>query len=220
MTLKKRSPKRCRICHAVPSDPVPLRPDATVCKSCLNELEVLVSRIDDDVSRLQSRNTSWHIASIVVSILVGFIFLGSFHIGAAALLSAAIYGLVLSPIAKVPVSNNDAAIKKLLAKRQSTVVSLRDLYALHWPLPPDWFWRREQVQDRDGHKCQECGRRMHCSRVPFHIHHIIPKKHPDGDHALKNLVLLCEICHSKQPGHELVENSRKQRLARLKKNHD
>jgi hypothetical protein len=73
--------------------------------------------------------------------------------------------------------------------------------------------KKEQVRERDNQKCQSCGRKEVGSRVPFHIHHRIYRAHGGSD-DLENLVLLCEICHSKLPMHDQVKIQREKRLAR------
>ena len=93
--------------------------------------------------------------------------------------------------------------------------------------PKDWRIRRQLVLLRQGFKCENCYRNFHCrfqssadiesdlisnefsihrNKVGYicsdaHIHHIKNLRH-GGTHELENLQLLCEYCHSMQPGHE------------------
>ena len=77
---------------------------------------------------------------------------------------------------------------------------------------------REKVMERAGYKCEECGRSYRLSNgfrkstVPFHIHHI-KLRSEGGDDSIDNLKLLCEICHSKLPKHELIKIERNNRLS-------
>lgn len=93
---------------------------------------------------------------------------------------------------------------------------LQNLYDYYWERPPDWKERCDQVIIKHNGTCQHCGRQMERSVVPFHIHHLIHSAMPEGNHKLDNLTLLCEICHSKMPGHQLIKTTRKGRLKRTK----
>lgn len=105
-------------------------------------------------------------------------------------------------------------IDGLNLEKSSIHSQLGSVYEQYWDVPPDWSWRRDQVIKRDGGCCRHCGRRRLGSRVPFHIHHVTPKFKKEGTHRIENLILLCEICHSKidEPGHDLVRGARKKRL--------
>jgi len=70
---------------------------------------------------------------------------------------------------------------------------------------------RARIYERDNYRCQVCGRNRIGSRVPFHIHHI-KYRCEGGTVDADNLQLLCEICHSKLPKHELVKVAREERL--------
>lgn len=209
--------QKCRLCGLVPSDPISLRPNGAVCKSCIKDVESMVARTDNDISRLESIISAWETGRVVAAVLGFFVFLVFFDFRIAAILAICSYAFITSQVVKNPISQKEATIKKLLTQRRATVRRLSDLYSAYWPLPPDWFSRREQVISRDGHRCSECNRRMFRSKVPFHIHHVVPKKHPDGHHGLDNLALLCEICHSKKPDHDLVKNARRTRLTENRK---
>jgi hypothetical protein len=90
---------------------------------------------------------------------------------------------------------------------------LRPIYEQWWKKPPDWGERRSQVYQRDRGICQQCG-----INIPgtFHVHHKTPQSKPEGDHSLKNLLLLCPKCHSKidSPGHQLIKPVKKRRKRR------
>jgi len=54
-----------------------------------------------------------------------------------------------------------------------------------------WHAVREKALRRDGHKCQQCGR-----RDKLDVHHKKQKSiHPKLAYTLSNLVTLCEKCH-------------------------
>ena len=63
---------------------------------------------------------------------------------------------------------------------------------------PRWKMKREKILDRDGHKCQWCGRTDH-----LQVHHKYYMKYPDGrfaepwDYPDDKLITLCEDCHRK-----------------------
>lgn len=65
-----------------------------------------------------------------------------------------------------------------------------------------WEQRREDVVERDGFECSECGmsREEHRDRYGFdlHVHHIVPKRKFECDidaHKEENLITLCAQCH-------------------------
>lgn len=108
---------------------------------------------------------------------------------------------------------NQPEIRKVEADLSLVSRDIDEIYSNFVAKPPDWSVRVSTVHARDGHRCVRCGRHMHNSRVPFHTHHIIPRA-KGGTHALENLVTLCEICHSKEPGsgHARVKAARRSRL--------
>ncbi|MCF7920574.1 MAG: HNH endonuclease [Candidatus Cloacimonetes bacterium] len=73
----------------------------------------------------------------------------------------------------------------------------------NWPgVPPFWDYLKQVVKERDNNHCQVTG----CpSRVPLHVHHIIPKSE-GGKHIPDNLVTLCCFHHALEPsaGHNFV----------------
>ena len=57
-------------------------------------------------------------------------------------------------------------------------------------LDPESYERlHERVLERDGWRCQRCGR-----PVEFHVHHISSRSQL-GDDAEHNLITLCTSCH-------------------------
>lgn len=85
-------------------------------------------------------------------------------------------------------------IHELANKKSRLKEVLTDLYTF-WPTyPPDWEDRRLQVRSRSDY-CEECG----TFYGQLHIHHSIPIS-KGGSHAIDNLVLLCEDCHTKVHG--------------------
>ena len=55
-----------------------------------------------------------------------------------------------------------------------------------------WKRTRQQVLDRDGHLCRNCGR-----TAPLSVHHIIPAERADDPLDPANLVTLCRACHTR-----------------------
>lgn len=183
---------------------ISLRTGAGVCLVCISTRE---SRIKDISSRIYSLETfgEWISAGIVVVLILCLLTLGIHFILLLGIFGALIYGLTSQ--------HTTRRIDELRLEKSGVYSQLGAIYEQYWDVPPDWSWRREQVIKRDEGRCRNCGRRMSGSRVPFHVHHVIPKSKRDGTHRLQNLTLLCEICHSKidEPGHELIKNARKKR---------
>ena len=61
-----------------------------------------------------------------------------------------------------------------------------------------WKARREEILERDGHKCTWCGRTDH-----LQVHHKCYYRYPDGrmaepwDYPDSKLITLCDDCHKK-----------------------
>ena len=54
---------------------------------------------------------------------------------------------------------------------------------------------RDQVRQRAGNRCEYCRLRQDNDRFhPFHVEHIVPRKHRGAD-ALENLALACHQCN-------------------------
>jgi hypothetical protein len=63
--------------------------------------------------------------------------------------------------------------------------------------PPDWKFRSAEVRKRDGDRCQVAG----CPNIGLrHVHHLDSIKN-GGNHALSNLITLCEFHHALMPDH-------------------
>ena len=61
----------------------------------------------------------------------------------------------------------------------------------------EWKAACSAVWKRDNATCQRCGLdRRDDTGVPFHIHHIESFANSDLRADIKNLVLLCEVCHN------------------------
>jgi hypothetical protein len=60
------------------------------------------------------------------------------------------------------------------------------------PFTIDWSIIRNDVIERDNHRCVECG-----SDYNLEVHHIKPIK-DGGNNSLRNLQTLCEDCHNNQ----------------------
>ena len=56
----------------------------------------------------------------------------------------------------------------------------------------DWKYIRQLILDRDGHKCQICGKSKR-----LHIHHVKPYR-ISQDNSLENLTTLCISCHMRE----------------------
>jgi len=74
-----------------------------------------------------------------------------------------------------------------------------------------WLWRRirRYVKRRDGGRCTECGVEVKGRRVPYEIHHIVPRSRGGTEHPA-NLRTLCSKCHRRYT-RELQEDDLKRR---------
>ena len=108
-----------------------------------------------------------------------------------------------SIFSKPDVDNNNIEksipiVEKNIAKLTNTLRSLKTKVALVYDYfltyPPDWDNRRNEVVERDGKQCSECGNWRH-----LHLHHI-KSLSKGGSNKISNLKLLCEDCHSKKHG--------------------
>jgi DEAD/DEAH box helicase domain-containing protein len=86
------------------------------------------------------------------------------------------------------ISLNESTVSKL--KEQMLWNSDKNDYG------PEWNAIRQRVLNRDGDRCQVCGKSA--STFPLHVHHIQPfRSFSDRETAnqLQNLVALCPTCH-------------------------
>ncbi|MGH2843603.1 MAG: HNH endonuclease [Solirubrobacteraceae bacterium] len=60
----------------------------------------------------------------------------------------------------------------------------------------EWRRQRQRALERDGHRCTQCGSRMHLT-----VDHIVPVSQ-GGSHDLSNLATLCETCHHSKTGRQ------------------
>lgn len=58
-------------------------------------------------------------------------------------------------------------------------------------LPPDWRARRQQVLNRDGHRCTHIDHGVRCPAAATEVHHLGDKH----DHRLEMLASLCAPHH-------------------------
>lgn len=72
-----------------------------------------------------------------------------------------------------------------------------------WYYGPNWITQRKAARERDGYRCQECGRGSELLKRVVSVHHIIPfrffglERHQEAN-LLSNLVCLCGSCHQKR----------------------
>jgi hypothetical protein len=165
-----------------------LRNGYFVHKLCVNNLESKKSSLTNDLSSLKSKQTEGFLKKL------NHFFRGEY-------LSQELI---------------NTEIKILEKKLASLNIVLQQIYDFYWERPPDWVERGYQTILKYNWTCHNCRRPLQRSVVPIHIHHIIPSAKPEGNHKLDNLILLCEICHSKMPGHHLVKENRKRRLKQTK----
>ncbi len=64
----------------------------------------------------------------------------------------------------------------------------------------DWGEISAAVKRRDGHKCRKCPATDY-----LQVDHIIPV-HKGGRTIMSNLWTLCDLCHSKRPGHKRAKH--------------
>jgi 5-methylcytosine-specific restriction endonuclease McrA len=100
-----------------------------------------------------------------------------------------------------------------------------DAYCVHFTgYPPDWKYRVMTVLERDGHTCTKCGWPNGVKRKvrQLHVHHVQSHSR-GGNHAISNLVTLCDICHGMQEGrgHNRIKPRRRKKGGALKRDgHD
>ncbi len=220
----------CVLCNqSSPSNTIQLRVGSHVCIACVSMREARLNQIRSDIHELETVRPPlniWDKVGIAVFVLFTFLcilalfvhFLLSLFLG---MLGLYLYGVTSRKSERKTEPFRELTKNKLaeLNSEKSSIHSqLGSVYEQYWDIPPDWWWRRDQIIKRDDGRCRHCSRRRSGSRVPFHIHHVAPKFQREGNHRLENLILLCEICHSKidEPGHHLVRGARKTRLKKEK----
>jgi len=70
---------------------------------------------------------------------------------------------------------------------------------------------RNQIQERDKGRCQECGLKVGKETgLEGHVHHIVPKS-DGGEDRIDNLITLCFLCHATKilKHWQLIEKRRK-----------
>lgn len=99
-------------------------------------------------------------------------------------------------VSTIDIERELQTIEEVVSELSIKLNLLRDynvsLYDYFLTYPPDWDRRRNQVIERDGEQCNECGNRHH-----LHMHHITPLSQ-GGSNKVSNLILLCENCHSEE----------------------
>lgn len=197
--------KACCLCHKDANSYTELRTGKIVCSQCIRSLTDGILNIESTIRKEIDRITVLFIVLFFSAIACLYFWYPS-----------VIVPLSIGLIRKTVISKKIAALNK---DKAIIYDRLGLIYELYWDIPPDWHWRREQVISRENGKCQQCGRTKWGSKVPFHVHHIIPKSESAGNHKVENLMLLCEICHGKcdSHGHHFIKRSRKKRLERNKK---
>lgn len=87
-------------------------------------------------------------------------------------------------------------------------LSLEPSSELYGPVR-DWLWRpiRRYIKRRDGGRCTDCGTDVKGHRVPYEIHHIVPRSRGGTEHPA-NLRTLCSKCHRRYTAELMEENVR------------
>lgn len=210
----------CMLCNNYCDNTINLRTGELVCKTCIQSRESQIAYYRNKINELNSRKPPENVwdffrkIEIIAFIILGlyvFILTGAFEIS----FIVWVIGICLSVMIGGVSENKKTLYKKSIQSQIEQIkkemeqiqVQLRDIYKEFWDYPPDWKWRRKQIIQRDG-GCKRCGASIN-SELVFHVHHIINKDEVNGNHSLDNLVLRCELCHSKEPGHDLIRRQRK-----------
>lgn len=98
----------------------------------------------------------------------------------------------------------ESSIQQLSARIKTLTEPLFSLYTFWLTYPPDWDERCSQVRLERGRRCADCGSSRYVQKL--HVHHRVPIS-KGGNHALYNLVLLCESCHSRVHGNRIFPYS-------------
>ena len=107
--------------------------------------------------------------------------------------------LFSKPLVEIEDLNNSIAnlhsdIKGLTSRLSNTKKKLSSVYDYFLSYPPDWDERRLLLINAKGNFCSNCGTTSH-----LHVHHV-KSLSKGGSNELSNLMLLCEICHSREHG--------------------
>ncbi len=211
---------KCLLCNDYCYDTINLRTGDHVCKTCIHSKESQLAHYQNKLNELSLQKPPKNVWDIFLIIeIVAFIALGLYIYiltgNFVACIIVWVIGIWLSEVLKRISENKKSPHRKYIQnqmeeieKESDTIQNhLHDIYKEFWDYPPDWEWRREQIIKRDG-GCRRCGAKVG-SELSFHVHHYINKAETNGNHSLDNLVLLCELHHSKEPGHDLIRNRRK-----------
>ena len=212
-----------------------LRTGHTVCSACVSTLEQ--ARIGCEAALTEAKSArpplgTWNyvaVASVPIGIVAGVLTANLLESAFALLVFAGIFAVTVHVYQACTIranQHNRPLLEVLEAKARAceenldrATKRLSSLYEVYWDQPPDWAFRRSLVTQRAEGRCEQCGRRKFGSRVPFHVHHVVPRASVEGHHGLSNLRLLCEICHSKEPGsgHRGIATARSGRLRRARR---
>src|SRR5438105_10355798 len=122
---------------------------------------------------------------------------------------------------KAEIDKHAAALKEAEsrdARLRNRIDEEWDTYCINLTgYPPDWKYIVLIVLERDDRTCTQCGWPNGVKRQvrQLHVHHV--ERHSrGGNHALSNLVTLCDICHGKQegPGHNRIRPRRRKSTRR------
>jgi len=82
-------------------------------------------------------------------------------------------------------------------KKPETVATLSSMPYPDYLLTGHWQEVREKVLFRDGYMCMLC-----CSNQSLHVHHRTYEHRGEEQLHLRDLITLCEVCHTKFHGRE------------------
>ncbi len=216
----------CILCsQSCTGSSIHLRTGSYACVACISAREVKLEQLRLHIYELQNKalpSNVWDtvgsgIIWLFIILCLSALFIHLIVSVGLGIVGGYLYGLTSQRSEKIKEPFR-RSVKATIDQNNSEISSiyhqLGPIYGQYWDLPPDWQRRRAQVIKRDNGCCRNCGRKERGSRVPFHVHHVIPKSNQDGNHRLENLIFLCEICHSKVDGskHRIVGAARKQRL--------
>jgi 5-methylcytosine-specific restriction endonuclease McrA len=79
----------------------------------------------------------------------------------------------------------------------------------------DWNKIRMDIYKRDNFSCQKCGITMTETKIPHHVHHIIPFLET-FDNSYSNLITLCPSCHKKTESDLIRKRKKEEKLWQAK----